>query len=275
MADDADAAEGDQRRPGAFRAVVLDVEAAVRASAQHPGGERRIYQLGAVRLSADTGWVDEAPEFEGWLQLPDQEWEALIRGAEAVTQFRQDARAPEDVLGDFREWLGDVDALVAFNGTVADFRWLDAECSRAGLPAVDGVLPVDALYLAQAVWPWLDSYRLGDVAVSAGAAVQDGRLHDALVDARVTALVVRAAARETAGWSDPWWRLVASVGAGSAAWALVASLTDRKPGGTVDDESVAELLAEALRGVGRARPLASWGEPGPRCSHASGSTAGP
>ncbi|MFB7499702.1 DEAD/DEAH box helicase [Streptomyces sp. NPDC056161] len=252
VADVADAEEGDQRRPGALRAVVLDVEAAVRASAQHPGGERRIYQLGAVRLSADAGWVDEAPEFEGWLRLPDQEWEALIRGREAAARYRQDARAAEDVLGDFREWLGDVDVLVAFNGTVADFRWLDAECSRTGLPAVDGVLPVDALYLAQAVWPWLDSYRLGDVAVAAGASVQAARLHDALVDARVTALVVRGAARETADWPDPWWRLVASVGAGSAAWALVASLTDRKPGGTVDDESVAELLAEAL---------CEWGEP--------------
>lgn len=252
VADIADAEEGDRRRHGALRAVVLDVEAAVRSSAQHSGGERRIYQLGAVRLSADAGWVDEAPEFEGWLRLPDPEWEALIRGEDASARYRQEARAAEDVLGDFREWLGDADALVAFNGTVADFRWLDAECSRAGLPAVDGVLRVDALYLAQAVWPWLDSYRLGDVAASAGVAAQAGQLHEALVDARVTALVVRAAVEEAVGWSDPWWRLVASVGAGSAAWALVASLTDRKPDGAVDDESVAELLADALH---------EWGEP--------------
>ncbi|MEX2971747.1 DEAD/DEAH box helicase [Streptomyces sp. C184] len=252
MAGIADAEKGDQRKPGVLRAVVLDVEAAVRASAQHPGGERRIYQLGAVRLSADARWVDEAPEFEGWLRLPDPKWEALIRGVDASTRYHQEARAASDVLGDFREWLGDADVLVAFNGAVADFRWLDAECSRAELPAVDGVLRVDALYLAQAVWPWLDSYRLGDVAVSAGTAVQAGRLHDAVMDARVTALVVRAAVREVVGWSDSWWRLVASVGAGSAAWALVASLMDRKPGGTVDDESVAELLAEAVR---------EWGEP--------------
>ncbi|MEV0982141.1 DEAD/DEAH box helicase [Streptomyces sp. NPDC049915] len=196
--------------------------------------------------------MDEAPEFEGWLRLPDPDWEALIRGAEASARYKQEARDADDVLGDFREWLGDADALVAFNGAVADFRWLDAECSRAGLPAVDGVLRMDALYLAQAVWPWLDSYRLGDVAASAGVAVQAGRLHDALVDARVAALVVRAAALEAIGWSDPWWQLVTSVGAGSAAWALVSSLTGRKPGGAVDDEGIAELLAEALR---------EWGEP--------------
>ncbi|MFD7408001.1 DEAD/DEAH box helicase [Streptomyces sp. NPDC059866] len=231
---------------------MLDVEAAVRASAQHPGGERRIYQVGAVRLSADAGWVDEAPEFEAWLRLPDPQWEALIRGEEASARYRREARAAEDGLGDFREWLGDADALVAFNGSVADFTWLDAECLRAGLPAVDGVLRVDALYVAQAVWPWLDSYRLGDVAASGGVATQAGQLHDALVDARVTALVVRAAVEEAVGWSDPWWRLVTSAGAGSAAWELVASLTDRRPGGAVDDESVAELLAEALR---------EWGEP--------------
>ncbi|MCL8014877.1 hypothetical protein [Streptomyces sp. AS02] len=78
MADITDSEEGDRRRPGVLRAVVLDVEAAVRPSAQHSGGERRIYQLGAVRLSADAGWVDEAPEFEAWLRLPDPEWEGLI-----------------------------------------------------------------------------------------------------------------------------------------------------------------------------------------------------
>ncbi len=261
-ADIADPEEADRRRPGALRAVVLDVEAAVRASAQHPGGERRIYQLGAVRLSADAGWVDEAPEFEAWLRLPDPEWEALIRGEEASARYRREARAAEEVLGNFREWLGDADALVAFNGTVADFRWFDAECLRAGLPAVDGVLRVDALYLAQAVWPWLDSYRLGDVAACGGVATQAGRLHDALVDARVTALVVRAVVAEAFGWSDPWWRLVASVGAGSAAWELVASLTDRKPGGVVDDESVAELLAEALREWGEAVRSPDRGSPG-------------
>lgn len=47
-ADIADAEERDQRRPGMLRAVVLDVEAAVRVSAQHPGGERRIYQVSTV-----------------------------------------------------------------------------------------------------------------------------------------------------------------------------------------------------------------------------------
>ncbi|WP_225987355.1 DEAD/DEAH box helicase [Streptomyces spectabilis] len=231
---------------------MLDVEAAVRASAKHSGGERRIYQLGAVRLSADAGWVDEAPEFEGWLRLPDSEWEALIRGKEASARYRHEAQAAGNVLSAFRDWLGDADVLVAFNGTVADFRWLDAECSRAGLPAVDGVRRMDALYLAQAVWPWLDSYRLGDVAASAGVAVQARRLHDALADARVTALLVRAAVEETVGWSDPWWRLVASVGTGSTAWELVESLCGRKPGGTMDDETVAQLLAEAL---------SEWGEP--------------
>ncbi|WP_265292334.1 DEAD/DEAH box helicase [Streptomyces sp. SHP 1-2] len=244
--------EGDQRRPGPLRAVVFDVEAAVRVSARHPGGERRIYQIGAARLSADEGWVTEAPEFDSWLRLPDLEWETLIRGKNSLAQYRRQARSVADVLGEFREWFGDADMLVAFNGTVADFKWLDEECSRARVPVVDGVQRMDALYLTQAVWPWLESYRLGDVASSVGVGVRTGSLHDALVDARVTALVVKAVAEEAGGWSDPWWRLVTSVGAGSAAWSLVASLADRKPGGLVDDESVAELLAEELR---------EWGEP--------------
>lgn len=245
-------ADEDRPGPGALRAVVVDVEAAVRASAQHPGGERRVYQLGAVRLSADAGWVDEAPEFEGWLRLPDAGWEALVRGERALAAYGREARDAVDVLGDFRGWLGDADVLVAFNGMVADFTWIDAECVRAGLPAVDGVRRVDALYVAQAVWPWLDSYRLGEVAASVGVAVRGGGLHDALVDARVTALVLTAAAQEVADWSAPWWRLVSAAGAGSPAWALMASLTDRPTVGAVDDECVAELLAGTLQ---------QWGDP--------------
>jgi len=225
----------DRPGPGALRAVVVDVEAAVRASAQHPGGERRIYQVGAVRLSADVGWVNEAPEFEGWLRLPDTGWEALVRGELAVAEYQRGARDAVEVLGDFREWLGDADVLVAFNGVVADFPWIDAECVRAGLPAVDGVRRVDALYVVHTVWPWLDSYRLGDAAAAVGVEVGGGRLHDALVDARVTSLVLAAAAREVVGWPASWWRLVSAAGAGSAAWDLVGSLAGGVAGGAVDD----------------------------------------
>ncbi|MFE2688966.1 DEAD/DEAH box helicase [Streptomyces mirabilis] len=252
-------------KPGALRAVVVDVEAAVRASAQHPGGERRIYQVGAVRLSGDAGWVGEAPEFAGWLRLPDADWEALVRGEDAVAAYRREARDAVEVLGDFREWLGDADVLVAFNGTLADFGWIDAECARTGLPAVDGVRRVDALYVVHAVWPWLDSYRLGDVAAAVGVNVGGGRLHDALVDARVTALVLAAAAREVTGWPMPWRRLVSAAGAGSAGWELVESLASGGTVGVVDDEGVAELLAEALR---------QWGEPVRSRGHEGSGRAG-
>jgi len=245
---------GEERwpEPGGVRAVVVDVEAVVRASAQHPGGERRIYQVGAVRLSADARWVGEAPSFEGWLRLPDAGWESQVRGSRALAAYGSGARDSAEVLGDFREWLGTADLLVAYNGTVADFPWLDAECARAGLPAVDGVRRVDALYAVHTVWPWLSSYRLGDAAVAAGVEVAAERLHDALEDARVTGLLLEEAARVVAGWSVSWRQLVAASGAGSASWALLGSLAGIAQGSPVDDEGVAQLLAQELR---------AWGEP--------------
>jgi RecQ family ATP-dependent DNA helicase len=233
-----------QRRPGPLRAVIVDVESVVRVSGDHPHGDRRIYQIGAVRLSDDAGWVTAAPRFEAWTTLPDQGWEQQLRSAQVRKRYADAAVDPAVALTWLRDYLADADVLVAYNGVGADFPMLDDAAGRAGVPPLSGPRRADALYLAYAVWPQARSHRLAELADAAGIDRGDLTWHDAVEDAELTARLLRQAASLIQGWDTGLRELVCAVGAGSAGWDLLISLLPTQPATvTVDDVTVAGTLA--------------------------------
>jgi RecQ family ATP-dependent DNA helicase len=261
------------RRPGLLRAVVVDVESVVRPSAEHPHGEKRMYQIGAVRLSADTGWEQGTPRFGSWVRLPGADWEDEIRSPQVREQYSAHAEDPAHVLDELRGFLTDVDVLVAYNGTGADFRILDEAALRAEQPPLGGVRRSDALYLAHVVWPHAGSHRLAALADAVGVDTLGLSWHDAGDDAELTARLLRHAATTVAGWDPDLRDLVCAVGAGSAAWDLLTALLPDPPvTGPVDDAAVAQTIAGALTGtaagsvpVRRGRPVPALEVPAAVC----------
>jgi RecQ family ATP-dependent DNA helicase len=235
------------RRPGPLRAVIVDVEAVVRASADLPHGDRRIYQVAAVRLSADERWCAEQPSFGSWMRLPSADWEQQLRSAEVRDQHSRLAADAAQVLTALRDYAADADVLVAYNGVGADFPMLDEAAGRAGLPPLHGPRRVDALYLAYVVWPQAGSHRLAELADEVGVDRDGLSWHDAVDDAQLTGRLLRHAAAEVAGWDAGMRDLLCAVGAGSAAWDLLTSLLPGpQPRSAVDDATVAQTIAGAL-----------------------------
>jgi hypothetical protein len=189
-----------RRRPGPLRAVIVDVEAVVRASADHPQGDRRIFQVGAVRLSADQQWSADQPAFASWVRLPDLQWEQQLRSADVREQYAQHAVDPEQVLDGLRRYVDDADVLVAYNGVGTDFPMLDEAAARVGQPLLHGPRRVDALYLAYTVWPHAGSHRLAELADEVGVDRSGLSWHDASDDAELTARLLRQAAVAVQGW---------------------------------------------------------------------------
>ncbi|SCE69069.1 ATP-dependent DNA helicase, RecQ family [Micromonospora purpureochromogenes] len=256
-----------QRLPGPLRAVIVDVEAVIRASADHPNGDRRIFQIGAVRLSADSQWCAEQPSFSSWVKLPNLEWEQQLRSADVREQYTQHAVDLEQVLDGLRQYVADADLLVAYNGVGADFPILDDAATRAGQPMLHNQRRVDALYLAYAVWPHADSHRLAELADEVGVDRSGLSWHEAADDAELTARLLRQAAAAVQGWDVGVRELLCAVGSGSSAWDLLSSLLPGPvPRPAVDDVTVARVLADALTGLdtaggyqpvrrGRSRPV--------------------
>lgn len=227
--------------------MIIDAEAVVRASVDSPHGDRRIFQIGAVRLSADLWWCAAEPAFEAWVKLPGPDWEAELRSAAVRDQYQHKAGEPAEVLAALRRYAGDADVLVAYNGVGADFPMLDDLATRAGHPLLHGPRRVDALYLAYAVWPHAGSHRLAELADAVGVDRSGLDWHDAGDDAELTGRLLRQAAAAVQGWDADVRELLCAVGAGSAAWELLISLLPgsvRRP--AVDDETVAQILADAL-----------------------------
>ncbi|WP_233258189.1 DEAD/DEAH box helicase [Micromonospora sp. S4605] len=229
------------------RAVVVDVEAVVRPTADHPDGDRRIYQIGAVRLSSERRWVDEAPRFTAWVRLPDVDWEEQLRSASVRDQYAARAIPVEQALHDLREYLAAANVLVAYNGTGADFPMLDDAATRAEQPPFGALRRADALYLAHAVWPTARSHRLAELADEVGVGRSGLSWHDAADDADLTARLLRHAADTVSGWDGPLRDLLLAAGAGSPAWDLLTSLLSAPSGRpAADDGSVAQVLADVL-----------------------------
>ncbi|MEU7998083.1 DEAD/DEAH box helicase [Micromonospora sp. NPDC049060] len=236
-----------RRRPGPLRAVIVDVEAVVRASADHPHGDRRIFQIGAVRLSADPKWCADQPAFASWVRLSDPQWEQQLRSAHVREQYAQNAVDPEQALDELRRYIDDADVLVAYNGAGADFTMLDEAATLAGQPLLHGPRRVDALYLAYTVWPHAGSHRLAELADEVGVDRSGLSWHDASDDAELTARLLRQAAVAVQGWDADVRELLCAVGAGSVAWELLTSLLPGPiPRPSVDDVTVAQVLADAL-----------------------------
>ncbi|MFJ6200176.1 DEAD/DEAH box helicase [Micromonospora sp. NPDC092111] len=240
-----------ERRPGPLRAVIVDVEAVVRASADRPQGDRRIFQIGAVRLSADMRWCAGEPSFVSWVRLPALEWEQQLRSRAVREQYCHHAADPAEVLDRLRRFIADADVLVAYNGVSADFPALDDAAVRAGQQPLHGPRRVDALYVAYAVWPHAGSHGLAELADTVGVDRSGLVWHDAADDAELTGRLLRHAAATVAGWDAEMRELVCTVGAGSPVWDLVASLLPVPTSRTAfDDVTVAQILADALDSLG-------------------------
>ncbi|MEV0901462.1 DEAD/DEAH box helicase [Actinoplanes sp. NPDC049802] len=242
---------GESRRPGPLRAVIVDVESVVYVDADHPHGDRRIYQLGAVRLSADTEWVADRPRFDAWLRLPDANWEHRLRSANVRERYTAAAGDPGQALTELRDYLANADVLIAYNGVGADFPMLDEAADRAGQPRFGGLRRVDALYLAYAVWPHATSHRLAELAADIGVPAEGLSWHDAADDAELTSRLLLQAATVMASWDPDLRALVQAAGTGSPGWELLASLlpVGTPPPAVPDDALVAQTLADVLAAV--------------------------
>jgi ATP-dependent DNA helicase RecQ len=128
-----------------LRAIAIDVESVVRATASEPYLDTRIFQIGAVRFGADEAWIAAAPRRSWWLDLPGQDWH--IRSESLRERHSLNAVAPAVALLELHQYAAKVDVVVAYNGTQADFPLLTAAYQREDLPALTPT-PVDAYYLA-------------------------------------------------------------------------------------------------------------------------------
>ncbi|MBP2183842.1 DEAD/DEAH box helicase [Amycolatopsis magusensis] len=213
---------------GVIRAVAIDLESVVRTTASEPYLDQRIFQVGAVRMGTDTEWTAAAPSRSWFLELPDPGWE--IRAPALRARHNEEAVSPAVALEELRRYVDGAEALVAYNGTEADFPLLRAAYERAEVPALEAV-PVDAYYLALALWPGARSHRLADLADDLGVERAGLSWHDAGDDADLLVRLLTRAGEQFARWPASLRDLVASVGVDSPAWTLVRHLGVAARGG--------------------------------------------
>ncbi|UNZ20557.1 DEAD/DEAH box helicase [Streptomyces sp. 891-h] len=217
-----------------LRAVALDVESIVRTTATAPYLERHVYEVAAVRFGADREWVAAAPRWQRYLRFPD-DGEELRDGSvrDAVLSQGVPGQQAWNELGDF---LSDADVIVAYNGTALDFPVISQAAKEAGRSdPLSSVRPVDALYLALAVWPTATSHRLQDLALQLGVSRSGLRAHTADGDAVLLVRLLERAAADFASRTAELRDLVADVCPDSDAWRLLRELakgkatTEREP----------------------------------------------
>jgi len=204
-----------------LRAVIVDLESVVRATAAEPYTEKRIYQVGAVRTGADRAWVTAAEPFARWLELPDDDWVIVsdrIRAKHAAC-----AVLPAEALAALLTFADGADVIVAYNGFAADFPMLAEACDREGLQRLAGEY-VDAYYLALAVWPTAPTHRLAHLAAAVGVSTGDLTWHDAAADCVLLDRLLAAAAADLRGWPEPLRDLIASTVPDSPGWRLLREL---------------------------------------------------
>lgn len=203
------------------RAVVLDLESVVRPTSVEPYTDKRIFQIGAVRMGTDAAWSTAQPSFERFVQLPDDTWE--IR-SEQVRALHQATAVPlAGALLALQEYCADADMIVTYNGTEADFPLLFEAYRHEGMPTLDPV-PVDAYYLALALWPTAPSHRLAILAEALGVDREELSWHDAVDDCVLLQRLLEQAGRLVAGWDEALINIVASVCPDSPAWILLRHL---------------------------------------------------
>lgn len=245
-----------ERRPGPLRAIALDIEALPRLMAKEPYVERAVWQVGAVPLSADAGWVASRGRRLWWVQMPAVF--ALEEPAKVAAHVAA-AIPPAQAYRELADFCVDADLIVAYNGTEIDFDELDRAFDATAIPRLEAER-VDGLYLAYCWWPTESSHRLKELAAAVGVDVTGLAWHDAGDDAEMLArLLVHGARTVTGRWSADLCDLVGSVAARSAAWRLVfeiAGLPWPSTSGTpaLDERQVAETVAAELSGRTPKRP---------------------
>ncbi len=204
-----------------LRAVVIDLESVVRTTATEPYTDKRIYQVGAVRVGADQAWVTVEEPFARWLELPDDEWKIVSSRVRAEHSAK--AVPPAKALTALLSFADGADVVVAYNGFVADFPLLAEAFTREDLPQLPGEY-VDAYYLTLAIWPVVPTHRLVPLAAAVGVVTGDLMWHDATADCVILGRLLSAAAAEFYSWSKPLRDLIASTVPDSPSWRLLREL---------------------------------------------------
>jgi Exonuclease len=225
------------------RIVIVDLESVVRTTDVESFTDKRIFQLGAVRVGADEGWTAEAPVLEQFLELPDATWE--IRSPEVRERHAAAAVPPADALTALHTFCIGADVVVTYNGTVADMPMLADAFAREDLPVLD-VAHVDAYYLALALWPTAPSHRLAQLCDDVGVDRTGLGWHDAVDDAKLLARLISRARAVVDDWPADQRQLVAAVCGDSAAWALVLPTDAAATATAFSQPEVAAVLGAQL-----------------------------
>lgn len=211
----------------AVRAVLVDLESVVHTTTSDPYTDKRIYQIGAVRLSNDSAWVAEQPQFSAYVELPDDTWtirSKCVREAHAAA-----AVSPRQALEDFYAYTDGADLIVTYNGTQADFPLLSATAAREDMPDLRGTY-VDAFYLTLALYPTATRHALAPLADDLGIDRAGLGWHDAVDDSELLARVLQHCAQTFAAMPSDVQDMLASLTADSPAWILLRSLAARHSG---------------------------------------------
>jgi len=213
------------------RFVVFDLESIVRPIVTPPYRKQYVFQVGAVRFGSDLAWAAEESQFTALTALPSESDELLIYRDELRARYQAQKRPLAEVLEEFRAFCVGADAVVAYNGIAHDFRLIDEEYRRCGLPVLlegpEAPRLVDALYLAQALWPIPPrQHRLKELLERLEVDVDDMSWHDALDDAKMVVELLEFGAGEfLPSLNGELVALLAAAGAGSDAWNLLFALT--------------------------------------------------
>ncbi|WP_431897999.1 DEAD/DEAH box helicase [Nonomuraea sp. bgisy101] len=208
--------------PRPLRAVAIDVESVVRTTDREPYTEKRIFQIGAVRCGADQVWASGTGRFTRWLALPlGEDW--TIASARMRARHAAEAISPAEALTDLFAFLEGADAVVAYNGTDADFPMLADALAREGMPDLPGHR-IDGYYLALSMWPMARSHRLATLAEDLGIETDGLSWHDATDDAELLGRLLEFGARTLASWPEGLADLVAGTCPDSTAWQLLREM---------------------------------------------------
>ncbi len=249
--------------PLPHRFVSFDLEAIVRPTTTPPTyREQRIFQIGAVRFGPDEGWISERPEFMAYTGLRNEEDELLIHSDDVRAAYERSKRPLAEVLEEFRSFCAGAEAIVAYNGIAHDFRLIDGEyehCELAPLLKSPSALhQVDALYLAQALWPIPPrQHRLKDLLKRLEIDTEEMRWHDALDDSKMVVELLEFGATEfLPALPGELLSLLAAAGSGSDAWELLFSLAGLELAPRIfADSDCARIVFEALEAKPTKEPL--------------------
>ncbi len=247
-------------RPRRF--VVFDLESVVRPIVKEPYREQHVFQIGGVRFGPDAAWVAEQAEFVAFTALRDAEDELLIYRDDLRERYEVEKRPLADVLEEFRSFCAGADAVTAYNGVAHDFRLLEEEYARCELPPLlsgtGAPRLVDALYLAQALWPIPPrQHRLKELLERLEIDVEEMHWHDALDDSKmVVELLEHGTTVLLLELGEEMLGLLIAAGIGSDAWELLLALAGREPnGGPLDGNETARILLETLQEKASKEPL--------------------